>query len=82
MLILMHAKTSKNRLSGGVTSCLPDGRQVIARGMEGKYIFKEEYDKKELYTRLKELLEKSNVQIYAWSIMSNHFHKANNGVSA
>ena len=47
---------------------------VIARGIEGKDVFKEEYDKKELYTRLKELLEKSNVQIYAWSIMSNHFH--------
>lgn len=49
---------------------------VIVRGIEEKYIFKEEYDKKELYTRLKELLEKSNLQIYAWSIMSNHFHLA------
>ena len=49
---------------------------VIVRGIEGKYILKEEYDKKELYTRLKDVLEKSNLQIYAWSMMSNHFHLA------
>ncbi|MCK5708613.1 MAG: transposase [Candidatus Aureabacteria bacterium] len=49
---------------------------VIARGIERKYIFKEEYDKQQLYTGLKELLKVSNVQIYAWSIMSNHFHLA------
>jgi len=49
---------------------------VIVRGIEGKYIFQVEYDKKELYTRLKELLAKSELQIYAWSIMSNHFHLA------
>jgi len=49
---------------------------VIVRGIQEKYIFKEEYDKKELYTRLKNILEKSNLQIYAWSIMSNHFHLA------
>ena len=49
---------------------------VIVRGIQEKYIFKEEYDKKELYTRLKNILKKSNLQIYAWSIMSNHFHLA------
>ena len=49
---------------------------VIVRGIEGKYIFKEDYDKEELYSRLKDILEKSNLQIYAWGIMSNHFHLA------
>ena len=45
---------------------------VIVRGIEGKYIFKEEQDKQEIYTRLKGLLKTSRVQMYAWSIMSNH----------
>ena len=49
---------------------------VIVRGIEGKYIFEGEQDKQELYTRLKELLKTSSVQMYAWSIMSNHFHLA------
>lgn len=49
---------------------------VIVRGIDGMRIFKEEYDKKKIYTRLKKILETSNVQIYAWSIMSNHFHLA------
>jgi len=49
---------------------------VIVRGIEGRYIFKEDYDKNDLLTRLKKLLEKSSLQIYAWSIMSNHFHLA------
>jgi len=51
-------------------------QHVIVRGIEGRHIFKEEYDKEELYSRLKDILEKSNLQIYAWSIMSNHFHLA------
>ena len=49
---------------------------VIVQEFEGKHIFKEEYDKRELYARLKELLKISSVQIYACSIMSNHFHLA------
>jgi len=47
---------------------------VIVRGINGKYIFKETEEKKEFYTRLKDLKEKSSVQIYAWCLMSNHFH--------
>ena len=51
-------------------------QHAIVRGIEGKYIFKEDYDKERLYSRLKNIIEKSNLQIYAWSIMSNHFHLA------
>ena len=47
---------------------------VIVRGIEGKYIFKETLDKEELCARLKKMLDKSSMQIYAWCIMSNHFH--------
>lgn len=47
---------------------------VIVRGIEGKDIFKEYYNKQELYTRLKKMWDKSGLRIYAWSIMSNHFH--------
>ncbi len=47
---------------------------VIGRGIEGKYIFKEERDKEALISRIKETLRKSSMQMYAWCIMSNHFH--------
>jgi len=47
---------------------------VMGRGIEGKYIFKKDSDKASFYTRLKEIHMQSNIQIYAWSIMDNHFH--------
>ncbi|MBI4707734.1 MAG: transposase [Candidatus Omnitrophica bacterium] len=47
---------------------------VIGRGIERKAIFKEEADKSLFLKIIKEQLSKSKVQIYAWSIMDNHFH--------
>jgi len=47
---------------------------VIVRGIEGKRIFKGKQDKEELYTRARKVFDKSSMQIYAWCIMSNHFH--------
>jgi len=47
---------------------------VIGRGIEGKYIFKKDDDKQVFYTRLRETLSKSSLQVYAWCILSNHFH--------
>ncbi len=45
---------------------------VICRGIEQKYIFKEDKDKEEFLRRIREILPKSSIQCYAWCIMGNH----------
>ncbi|MFH1063261.1 MAG: transposase, partial [Candidatus Omnitrophota bacterium] len=47
---------------------------IIGRGIERRAIFKEEADKSLFLKIIKEQISKSSVQIYAWSIMDNHFH--------
>ena len=47
---------------------------VISRGIERKYIFKQDRDKDEFHKRLKENLAKSSMQCFAWCVMGNHFH--------
>lgn len=47
---------------------------VIGRAIEKRPIFVQEIYKKEFVTRLKNLLTKSSIKCYAWSIMDNHFH--------
>ncbi len=47
---------------------------IIGRGIERRAIFKEEAEKLLFLKIIKEQLSKSSVQIYAWSIMDNHFH--------
>lgn len=47
---------------------------VMGKGIEGKNIFEEEQDKQLFYALIKEILSKSSMQLYAWCIMSNHFH--------
>ncbi|MFH1359563.1 MAG: transposase [Candidatus Omnitrophota bacterium] len=47
---------------------------VIGRGIDGLYIFKSKRSKQEFHQRLRSLLKESSLQIYAWSIMGNHFH--------
>ena len=47
---------------------------VIARGIDGAYVFKEDKDKKEFLSRLKQRLSESSLQLYAWALMSNHVH--------
>ena len=47
---------------------------VIGRGIDGKVIFEDPIDKEAFYRRIKETLQTSSMQVYAWCIMSNHFH--------
>jgi len=47
---------------------------VYGRGMERRFIFKTDQEKLEFYYRIKKLLPESDMRMYAWSIMSNHFH--------
>lgn len=47
---------------------------VIGRGIERKFIFKEDEHKREFYRRLADNLSQYSVQCYAWCIMGNHFH--------
>ncbi|MBU4304052.1 MAG: transposase [Candidatus Omnitrophica bacterium] len=49
-------------------------QHIIGRGIERRAIFKEEADKSLFLKIIKGQLSKSSVQIYAWSIMDNHFH--------
>ena len=49
-------------------------QHIIGRGIERRAIFKEEADKTLFLKIIREQLSKSSVQIYAWSIMDNHFH--------
>ncbi|MBU4304789.1 MAG: transposase [Candidatus Omnitrophica bacterium] len=44
------------------------------RSFKRRAIFKEEADKSLFLKIIREQLSKSSVQIYAWSIMDNHFH--------
>lgn len=47
---------------------------VIGRGIERKFIFKQDKDKEAFHRRLRDNLSKSSMQCYAWCIMGNHFH--------
>ena len=47
---------------------------VISRGIEHRFIFKKDEDKKEMLRRFRCILQESDVQCYAWCIMGNHFH--------
>ena len=47
---------------------------VIGRGIERKFIFREDREKKEFYRRLDENLIRHHIQCYGWCIMGNHFH--------
>lgn len=47
---------------------------VIVSAIEKKPIFALEKYKHEIFTRLKNLLKKSSMECYAWSIMDNHLH--------
>jgi len=47
---------------------------VIGRGIEKKNIFSTDKDKQQFYKRLRKILEKSSLQLFAWCIMDNHFH--------
>ena len=47
---------------------------VMARGLEARDIFVSDKDREDLVNRLTEIAPKTGTSIYAWSLMSNHFH--------
>ncbi len=47
---------------------------VIGRGLERRYIFREQQDKQEFLERLGRCLSVSQSQCLAWALMSNHYH--------
>jgi len=47
---------------------------VIGRGINGIDIFSDKKDYMDLIDRLKSLCESKAMSVYAWSLMSNHFH--------
>jgi putative transposase len=54
---------------------VPDVLQhVMARGIEGRDIFRDKKDRQAFLNRLSDLVTKGNVQLLAWCLMPNHFH--------
>jgi putative transposase len=49
-------------------------QHVMARGIEGREIFKDDQDRKLFLGRLAIVLDESQTQCYAWSLLPNHFH--------
>jgi putative transposase len=49
-------------------------QHVMARGIEGRDIFRDTKDREAFLKRLSDLVAKGNVQLLAWSLMPNHFH--------
>ena len=49
-------------------------QHVMARGIEGREIFRDKKDREEFLRRLSEVLIKGKGQLFAWSLISNHFH--------
>jgi putative transposase len=49
-------------------------QHVMARGIEGRAIFKDDKDRKAFLNRLAEILEETQTQCFAWSLIPNHFH--------
>ena len=47
---------------------------IIGRGIEGTEIFRNEEDRIDFISRLAKLCREDAVMIYAWALMSNHFH--------
>jgi putative transposase len=54
---------------------VPDVLQhVMARGIEGRNIFRDAKDRQAFLKRLSDLVTEGNVQLLAWCLMPNHFH--------
>ncbi|OPL17832.1 MAG: hypothetical protein AVO35_08105 [Candidatus Aegiribacteria sp. MLS_C] len=47
---------------------------VMARGIDGRYVFSSEQDKEDLLSRLALLVTELEFSVYAWAIMPNHLH--------
>ena len=47
---------------------------IMARGIEGRPIFQNDYDRKDFIDRLAHLLEETDTKCSAWALIPNHFH--------
>ena len=47
---------------------------VMARGIEGRDIFRDDEDREAFLGRLGEVVSEAGARLYAWSLLSNHFH--------
>ena len=47
---------------------------VMARGIEGGHIFKDDRDRNDFLKRLGEIVGETRTVVQAWSLMPNHFH--------
>ena len=48
-------------------------QHVMARGIEGREIFKDDQDRGSFLERLAIILEENQTQCYAWTLIPNHF---------
>jgi REP element-mobilizing transposase RayT len=46
----------------------------MARGIEGRPIFQNDYDRIDFFNRLAHLVEETETKCYAWALIPNHFH--------
>ena len=46
----------------------------MARGIERRKIFRDDKDRKSFLDRLAIILEETQTQCYAWTLIPNHFH--------
>ena len=49
-------------------------QHVMARGIEGRKIFRDDKDRKSFLGRLANILDETQTQCYAWALIPNHFH--------
>jgi len=49
-------------------------QHVMARGIEGREIFKDDQDRTSFLDRLAAILDETQTQCYAWALIPNHFH--------
>ncbi len=50
------------------------GHHVMGRGIESRKIFLDDRDREDFLLRLEELVKEGAMEIYAWSLLPNHFH--------
>jgi len=49
-------------------------QHIMARGIEGREIFKDDQDRTAFLERLATVLDETQTQCYAWALIPNHFH--------
>lgn len=49
-------------------------QHVMARGIEGREIFKDDQDRTSFLDRFATILDETQTQCYAWALIPNHFH--------